>query len=203
MATYSYLVDMHMVYGDAAGNGQLSQRLYQGRFPKSRCSYHSSFARIKRWLRNSWSFNWGDWVFPCNILRQRTKPPCVFCRNGRSAVVVYRLVDYLYATGFSWTGFFAHVSVESSTQWTGASFSHTEGASTRRKWLFSSAEICTLVNGYNEEWSKFTFKIVFTEEATFILDGMVNMHHAHIWSTENHHAVISWSTLHHRFSVII
>lgn len=47
---------------------------------------------------------------------------------------------------------------------------------------------------------QFTTKVLFTDEAKFTRDGMFNMHNAHIWSTENPHAIVPRKAQ-HQFSV--
>lgn len=57
MEHYSYaeLADMHMIYGEAGGNGRRAARLYTERFPERHHPHHSIFARIHGRLRVSGS----------------------------------------------------------------------------------------------------------------------------------------------------
>ncbi|CAG9760341.1 unnamed protein product [Ceutorhynchus assimilis] len=52
---YAKLADMHMIYGEAGGNGRRAERLYAERFPESHQPSHVIFVWIHGRLRESGS----------------------------------------------------------------------------------------------------------------------------------------------------
>jgi len=56
----------------------------------------------------------------------------------------------------------------------------------------------TFVHGFFIDDPQFLCNILFTDEASFIRDGINNVHNIHVWGDENPHAIIASR---HRFSV--
>jgi Transposase. len=61
-------------------------------------------------------------------------------------------------------------------------------------------EFCRIILNHHQHNVEFISSILFTDEATFTRDGLLNLHNAHAWSDENPHATID-SHHQHRFSV--
>jgi transposase len=49
--TFAELSDMHLIYGEARGNGREVQRIHQERYPQRQLPHRTTFASIDRRLR--------------------------------------------------------------------------------------------------------------------------------------------------------
>lgn len=194
MFTNAELADAHLMYGLARGNSRGAVRLYRDRFPERRCPDRKTFDAIDRRLREHGTFQpmTRDWGRPRTtrtpamdeaILRAVDDNPNV---SAREVAAVQGNVDHVTVwrvlrENLLFPYHVQRVQALSAADWP-------------PRVHFCEWFIQQCVNPH------FSANVLFTDEASFQRDQIVNFHNQHVWADENPHAIVQ-SRHQHRFSV--
>lgn len=184
MAHYCYaeLADMHLIYGEAGGNGRRAARLYAERFPARQHPNHGIFARIHGRLRISGS---------------------VKRLQGAGRPFAVRTVEFEEAV-------LHHVEANQSTSV--RAIAQTMGAAPATIWRTLRDQqlhpyhllkvqamgptdhlprrlFCRWWLQQEVTQPNFGCHVLFSDEACFTKDGYFNSRNSHIWSEDNPHAI--------------
>lgn len=175
--------DIHFTYGRANGNSTLAQRLYRETFQGRQCPAKSTFASSHRKLRERGSFeirtidrgvqrNVRTVNMEEEVLERIEQDPTTSSRQvggetGASHQSVLRVLQEQQLYPY-------HVQrVQSLSE------ADYPGRLRFAQWFLEHR----LQPGFHE-------RILFTDEATFSRDGIVNIHNNHHWADENPHVII-------------
>lgn len=172
------MADMHLVYGEASGNGRAAVRLYRQKYPNRRVPHHELFARLHRRLCEAGSF--------------RINPHCGRDRTSRTPAVEEAVVEAIQSNPRASTRAIARdIGVRHSSVWR---VLHEQSLHP-----FHFQRVQTLVPGDDRRrmdfvrWflqrrvaqPDFPSCVLFTDEAIFSREGVVNAHNSHVWAHEN------------------
>lgn len=181
--SFEHLADIHFVYGLANGNGLNAQRLYALRFPNRRLPNYRTFINSHQHLRE-----YGRFQTP---MHDTGRP-----RQARNPAVDEEILNVIDENpGMSTRQIARHLDVSRSTVWRVLHenmlypyhIQRVQGLLPRdfpqrlqfSRWILRK---CTVD-------PEFLSRILFTDEAQFTRDGVVNYHNVHIWALENPHMI--------------
>lgn len=180
--TNEEMADIHFMYGRANGNSNLARRLYAEKFPNRRCPAKGTFAAIHQRLRETGSFkrNTSDCGVPRSIRRpafeedvldriaenSKTSTRKVALEVGASHSTVWRVLHEQLLYPY-------HVQrVQGLSE-----------ADFQPRMLFCNWFLQQCIN------PNFQSVVLFTDEAKFTRDAIMNFHNDHRWAAENPHAI--------------
>lgn len=189
------LTDMHYVYGAVDGNGRAAVRMYRQRFPNRRVPDHRLFGQLHRRLQEAGSFR-----ISSHIGRQRTtRTPNIensvldaFTRNPRTSI---RVVER--DLGVSRSSIMRILREDLQHPYHIQRVQALSDADYPQRVAFARWYLQARITD-----PQFPSRILFTDEATFSRDGVLNQHNMHLWSVVNPHATRSHNHQ-YRFSVNI
>jgi len=195
MAAYSNIewADIHYMYGRANGNCRKAQRFYQQIFPQRRCPSKNTFSSVHRRLRETGSF------LPNTVNRGRN-------RNIRTPAIEEQVIRRVTENPRLSTRQIAleMQNVSSSTVWKILNEDLLYPYHIQRVQALLPADYPSRVifaQWYLQQctFPNFEVSILFTDEANFSHDAIINHHNNHLWSYENPHDIIE-SRHQHKFS---
>lgn len=188
--------DMHLMYGQAHGNACLAQRMYREQFPRRRCPSSKLFIKIDRRLRETGSFNTAS--------IDAGKP-----RHVRTPAMEEDVLNIFKDNPSTSTRAAAsEVGVSHQSVWRVLRAENMHPFHVQRVQLLSvtdcaqRTEFVRWLLNVTENNPQFLENILFTDEATFTREGVVNTHNMHTWSYTNPHTVFP-SNAQQKFSVNI
>ena len=192
--TVTELADMVFVYGQANGNSMEAERLYQERYPRRRHPRHSMFPRLFQRLRETGQVK-----------------PQYHDRGGRRTVrtpileeeVLRRVAE---EPSVSTRTVAREMDVSQNTVWKVLKEQQLHPYHPQRVHAMIPADFAPRV--VFSQWllqhclvdHDFPRYVLFTDEACFTKDGMLNTRNSHVWDYENPHATVLRGHQ-HRFSV--
>lgn len=191
--TNSEMCDMHFFYGLANGNALAARRLYEERYPDRVIPHHTMFSRLHQRLSETGSFE------------KRT------AENGHPQTVTPQMEEQVLNE------------IEDSPTTSTRKIAHTLNISHSTVWRILKkyllypyhiqrvqallpddfprrVALCRWMQESIGHNPRFLAQILFTDEANFSRDAIMNFHNNHIWIDENPHAV-SESRHQHQFSL--
>lgn len=177
--TSQEMADMHLIYGEARGNGMEAQRLYQERFPNRRHPHHATFASIHQRLRDSGTFQ----VDRHDTGRERT------VRTPGFEEQVLEMVAQDPTTSTRAVG--RAMGVAHSTVWEVWHEDLLYPFHLRKVQAMGAADFPLRVqfaNWFQERQAidpLFSSRVLYTDEACFTRDGCFNSRNSHVWSEDN------------------
>ncbi|GFW36497.1 DUF4817 domain-containing protein [Trichonephila clavipes] len=185
MPTYTHreMADMHLIYGMAKCNGREALRMYRAKYPGRQLPSRSFFATLHQRLCETSSFN----VHKLDTGRQRTT---------RTVDAEDRVLQELERNPSTSTRVVSREThIPQATIWR---IVHDEGLHPYHLQRVQALEL----GDYNKRrdfarWflhesnadRNFAASVLFTDEATFSLEGVMNFHNLHTWADENPHAI--------------
>ncbi|GFW83395.1 DUF4817 domain-containing protein [Trichonephila clavipes] len=185
MPTYTHreMADMHLIYGMAKCNGREALRMYRAKYPGRQLPSRSFFATLHRRLCETGSFN----VHKLDTGRQRTT---------RTVDAEDRVLQELERNPSTSTRVVSREThIPQATVWR---ITHDEGLHPYHLQRVQALEL----GDYNKRMDfarwflhesnadrNFAASVLFTDEATFSLEGVMNFHNLHTWADENPHAI--------------
>ncbi|GFV63403.1 transposable element tc3 transposase [Trichonephila clavipes] len=185
MPTYTHreMADMHLIYGMAKCNGREALRMYRAKYPGRQLPSRSFFATLHRRLCETGSFN----VHKLDTGRQRTT---------RTVDAEDRVLQELERNPSTSTRVVSREThIPQATVWR---IAHDEGLHPYHLQRVQALEL----GDYNKRMDfarwflhesnadrNFAASVLFTDEATFSLEGVMNFHNLHTWADENPHAI--------------
>lgn len=175
------LADMHLTYGAANCSGRLAQRMYAQHYPLRQTPCRTFFARLHQRLSDSGSF-------------RASRPERV--RRPRTRINEEAVLDLVQNNpGCSTRGIARRVGLSHMTVWRILHSHHMYPFRMQRVQLLQDGDFAPRVafaRWYLEMCARdtrFSDKVLFTDEATFTREGIFNSHNTHEWSLENPHAI--------------
>lgn len=196
MADYSFaeLADMHFMYGKANGCAREARRLYQEYFPNRQIPCEKLFINLHQRLRENGTFrpNMND------TGRSRTT---------RTPQAEERVLECVAANpGISTRRIALQEGIPKSTTW---EILHEQllypyhiqrVQALKPQDLLPRAQFCEWMQRKCHQDRFFLNKVLFTDEAGFTREGIVNFHNNHVWAEENPHAIFE-SRFQNKFSI--
>jgi hypothetical protein len=187
------LADAHMMYGLADGKGAAAQRLYRETFPERRCPDRKTFEAIDRHLREHVIFkpNTRDWGRPRSTRTLQLEEAILLSVNDDPSASTRQVA--------------ATINVDHMTVWRKLHENLMYPYHLQRVQGLSVADFPA--RRHLCEWfiqqcvnHNFNATVLFTDEASFQQDQIVNFHNQHVWADVNPHVTVE---AHHqqRFSV--
>ena len=177
--------DMHLFYGQAMGNAAEARRLYQQHFPNRHIPDRKTFERVDRNLREIGSFK--D--------LSRTGRPREVRDNAEGNVL--SIVEEVQTTSSRKVA--NETGVPHTTVWRIFKDQLLHPFKLQKVQALYPADYPNrlrfsqwFLNKQNEI-NNFVKNILFTDEASFSRDGIINSHNMHIWQDENPHATVARS----------
>lgn len=181
--TNAEMCEMHYLYGMARGNSAEARRLYQERHPDRPVPHHNLFQRIHQrlWENGSFKRNTADTGRPMEVA------------NPQVEEAVLNEIDENPTTS---TRRIAHnLNLSHSTVW----------RILKRQLLYPyhiqrvqallprdfppRLAFCRWMQDQIAQNPEFGAEVMFTDEASFSKDGIINFHNNHIWAEENPHEI--------------
>lgn len=187
------LADMHFIYGRANGNTVLAVRLYVERFPNRRIPNRKTFSRIHARLRETGSLkpctSSGRPQYVRTVQREErilqiveANPESSTRRIGRMERVSHMTVQRILHDNLLYPYHLQRVQALS-----------VEDYAPRLRFCTWFLNKCNLNHSFHSS-------VLFTDEAGFTRDGIINFHNNHLWADENPHGIIQ-SRHQQRFSI--
>lgn len=191
MFTYAELADIHFMYGRANGNTREAQRLYRATFPNRRCPAKSTFSEVHRRARET-----GCLTPP----KLRIRDPPV--RTVDLEEQVLQIVEN--DAGTSTRKIAAELGVSHVTVWKVLREQQLKPYHAQRVQALTETDYqprLQFCHWFLERCitPNFHSTVLFTDEAKFSRDAILNYHNNHQWSDENPHAINN-SRHQHQFS---
>lgn len=195
MSNYSFAeqADMIFMYGRANGNGREAARLYQEMFPRRQQPNHKTFAAVFQRLRQS------GMLFPFAGDRGRK-------RDVRTPHVEENILQLVFEDpSVSIREMTSRTQVSRMSIWRVLNEQLLHPYHLQRVQGLTPADFPARVNfcrwfvqqTANPEFVSF---VLFTDEASFNRDGIINFHNQHLWAEENPYGTIQ-SKHQHKFTV--
>lgn len=176
------MADMHFFYGKANGNNRAACRMYQEAFPNRQIPLPKSFAALHRRLRQNGTFT-------------PNRMDCGRPRSTRNPEAEERVLDLVAVSPEISTRKIAlrenvpKSSVQEILQEQLLKPYHLQRVQALKPQDFQPrAQFCEWMQMKCRQNGEFLQKILFTDEAGFTRDGIVNFHNNHVWAEENPHA---------------
>ncbi|GFW96021.1 transposase-like protein [Trichonephila clavipes] len=180
--THREMADMHLIYGMAKCNGREALRMYRVKYLCRQLPSRSFFATLRQRLCETGSFN----VHKLDTGRQRTTRTVdaedrVLQELERNPSTSTRVVSRethipkLPSGALHTTKDYILIIYNASRHW--------NWETTTNVWILRGG-FCTKVMQ-----TKLRRSVLFTDEATFSLEGVMNFHNLHTWADENPHAI--------------
>lgn len=188
--------DMHLIYGRAGGNGRLAQRMYQEQYPRRCCPHHTTFTNIDRRLRETGTFQ---------ITRRNAGQERSVRTPDTENRVLQRFAD---SPSTSTRSVAAELGIRHEMVWKVLRAAKMHPFHVQKVQLLADGDYPLRVEfvrwmlDATQNDSQFPATVLFSDEACFTREGVVNTHNAHMWSSENPHITVS-SKVQHRFSINI
>lgn len=174
-------VDMLLIYGEAGRSTSLARQLYRERYPGRRVPHSSTFEAIRRRLAETGSFRARSYD------RGRQQIPGVEDRVLGLVADNPRISTRRIAVRIGVSNSTVH-NVLRRHQYHPYHFQPVQGLEQRD---YASRNLfCEWLLNRQESDREFISKILFTDEATFTKDGVVNFHNLHLWADENPRAIL-------------
>lgn len=177
--TNSELADMHLVYGEANCSGAAARELYRSRFPNRHIPTHSMFGRLHRRLRETGRF---DRRMVDTGAGRRTRTPdleeavleevhndpgtstrAIAAKTGVSQSIVHRILQEAKLHPYH---------VQRVQALSAGDYQQRQDFA---RWFLQQSAVAP----------NFAADVLFTDEATFTLEGIFNLHNVHVWAPEN------------------
>ena len=192
--TFSEICDMHFLFGLADGNSREARRIYAERYPNRVIPHRQMFVRVHQRLRESGSFN--------KLTAENGRPRTVTTVEAEEAV----LYEIEQNPTTSTRKIAANVNISHPTVF--------RILKNQLLYPYHIQRVQALLPGdYPQRMAfcrwlqqkigrnpQFLSKILFTDEANFSRNAIMNFHNNHIWADENPHEIIE-SRNQHQFSV--
>lgn len=181
--TNQEMAQIHFMYGLANGNAREARRLYAERFPNRRIPCEKTFINLHLRLEETGSF-----------AKSQTGGPQFSVRTPELEERILNIVEESPGTSTRKIGNELHVSHK--TVWTILNdYSLYPYHIQRVQKLLPQdfprrVNFCTWFQENSLGIPSFSEKILFTDEANFSRDKIMNFHNNHIWAENNPHAVI-------------
>lgn len=177
---------MHFMYGKANGNSAEARRLYQESFPGRNLPSAKAFRNLHLRLCKKGSF-------------QESRQDCGRNRSTRSVENVESVLDLLHENpGTSVRRISLQEGIPKSCVWEIAKEQllyqyHLQRVQPLKEGDFAPRlEFCTWLKNQWRRSDNFLKNILFTDEAGFTRDGVVNFHNTHEWADENPRAYFEY-----------
>lgn len=186
MAVYSNaeLADMHFMYGRANGIATEARRLYVEAYPNRQIPSHRMFGRIHQRLRDTGSFS-----KQCHL---SGRPRSVSTPRAEGEI----LARIEHNPGASVRRISAEVGISYPLVWRTLHEQLLYPYHVQRVQALNPLDhqarmvFCRWFLRNDAEDPRFLANILFTDEAGFTRNGVVNFHNTHVWADENPHAVM-------------
>lgn len=180
--TSAEYTDMLLTLGAAGGNSAEAVRMYRERYPNRRQPSRPTFLSVERRLREHGSLN------PRAVNRGRARPDQVL--NAEEDILAAVAEDPSTST----RRLSARFGVSQASVWRIIHkhglypYHHQPIHGLLERDYQQRVDFCRWILTKERENNGFVAKVLFTDEATFTNNGMVNIHNTHTWAVENPHA---------------
>lgn len=181
--TSAEMTDMHFVYGLSNGNSLEASRKYAEMYPQRVAPHHTLFPRIHQRLRETGTF----------VVK---KPDCGRQRDVRTPALEEAVLDLVDEQPEISTRRIAlqlnvnHMTVFSILKEHLLYPYHIQRVQALLPRDFPNRlEFCDWMLGMIEQIPEFLKQVLFTDEANFSRESIINYHNNHLWSEENPHAI--------------
>lgn len=188
--TNQEMAQIHFMYGLANGNAREARRLYAERFPDRQIPCPKTFTTLHLRLEETGSF-----------AKSKIGGRPLTVRTQQLEEEVLNLVEESPGTSTRKIG--NELNVSNKTVWSVLkSYSlypyHTQRVQTLLPRDFPARlNFCNWFQGMCSIVPHFSVRILFTDEATFSRNGIMNFHNQHTWAEDNPHAIIEG---HHQYT---
>lgn len=172
---------MLLIYGEARGNAQQAQQLYQGRYPDRRQPTPKTFQNVERRLRTTSSL--------ARMPPVRDAP----VTSGANAEAVLNAIQHNPHASTRAVAQDTHISQSSVVRILRANKFHPYHLHLHQalhdRDFEARVNFCQWILGRVANDAEFVRRILFSDESRFHNNGTVNRHNMHYWSVENPHWV--------------
>lgn len=190
----SEMADIHFMYGCANGNAYQAQRLYAEAFPNRLLPSDKLFTKLHQRLREYGSFS---------VRKSDAGRPRSVSTPEAEVNVLQRIEEN---PGTSTRRLAAELNIDASLIWRILHEQQLYPFHIQRVQALTAPDygsrmvFCRFMLRKVAENVNFAANILFTDEAIFTNNGVINFHNNHVWADENPHAVVQ-SRHQHRFSL--
>lgn len=196
MSNYSFLemADMHFMYGKANGSAREARRIYEEAFPDRRIPCEKTFIHLHQRLRENGSF-----------VADRSN--CGRNRTTRTPEAEERVLEEVAANPGSSTRRIAlqenvpkSIVCEILHEQLLHPYHLQRVQPLKPQDLQPRVQFCEWMQRKCRQNRSFLRRVLFTDEAGFTRDGIINFHNTHVWADENPHAIFE-SRFQDKFSI--
>lgn len=191
--TNNEMCDMHFIYGLANGNAREAMRIYAERYPNRVIPHHSMFTRLHNRLGETDSFK--------KLTTQNARPQTVTPEMEEQVLNEIEENSTTSTRNIAQTLQISHTTVWKILKRNLLYPYHIQRVQALLPGDFPRrVALCRWMHECIRQDVSFLRKVLFTDEANFSRDEIMNFHNIHVWDDENPHAV-SESRHQHQFSL--
>ena len=187
--TFGENTEMLIIYGEVRRNGRAAQRIYEERFPHRRTPSHTIFVSLQQRLRETGTF-------------QASKADCGVPRTRRTLNFEENVLQHLDENSSSSTRTTAHaLDVPHTSVWRVLHEQQLHPYHLKKVRALDPVDVspraifCTWFPHQCVDNPEFHSRILFTDEALFTKEAVLNCRNSHIWDDANPHATCISGTI--------